>query len=92
MCIHSLDNQRGWTGDCPDSSHCLCGYFVERGPAFPQPRRSTSTTSTVARQSILGTVAWIAAGVVAVVLALVTLGVMVIGTSDDDERRPHRYN
>jgi hypothetical protein len=81
MCSHNVDGQRGWTGDCPDSARCLCGYFVERGPAFPQPRRTTSTTS-AAR-----TIVHIVVGVVAVLLALLTLGVLLIGTSDD-ERRP----
>jgi hypothetical protein len=61
MCIHSPDNQRGWTGDCPDSARCLCGYFVERGSAF-QPRPST-----------MSTVAHIAVTVVVVLLALSVL-------------------
>jgi hypothetical protein len=58
----------------------LCGYFVEVGPAFPQPRRTAST-------STARTVVHIVLGVVAVLLAVVTLGLLVIG-SDEDERRP----
>jgi hypothetical protein len=81
MCVHNVDGQRGWTGECPDIGPCLCAYFPERGPAFPQPRQSTSTTSTAP------TIVHIVVGVVAVVLALLTLGVWVIGTDDDGRRR-----
>jgi hypothetical protein len=77
MCIHSPDNQRGWTGDCPDSARCLCGYFVERGPVF-QPRRST-----------LSTVAGLAVSVGALLLALTAL---VFWLASEDERRDARLS
>jgi hypothetical protein len=74
MCVHNADGQRGWTGDCPDSARCLCGYFVECGPAF-QPRRST-----------LSTVAHIVIGVVAVLLALLALCGLVVELASDERR------
>jgi hypothetical protein len=45
VCVHNVDGQRGWTGECPDSGRCLCGFFPEVGVAFPKPR-SPATTST----------------------------------------------
>jgi hypothetical protein len=81
MCVHNVDGQRGWSGECPDSGRCLCGYFPEVGPAFPQPRRSASTPS------LARTIFHIVVGVVAVLLALLTLGVWVIGPDDDERRR-----
>ena len=74
MCVHSLDGQRGWNAECPAASRCLCGYFVECGPAF-QPRRST-----------LSTVAHIAVGVVAVLLALLALCGLVFELASDERR------
>ena len=81
MCVHSVDGARGWTGECPDSSRCLCGYFPETGPAFPGRHRSASTPS-MAR-----TVFRIVLGVVLVLVAVLTLGVWVISPDDDDYRR-----
>jgi hypothetical protein len=83
MCVHNVDGQRGWTGECPDSGHCLCGFFPEVGPAFPQPRPA-STTSTAR------TVVHIVLGVVGVLLALVTLGALFIELSSDELRDDRR--
>jgi hypothetical protein len=80
MCVHDVDGQRGWTGECPDSSRCLCGFFPEVGPAFPQPRRTTSTTS------ITRTIVHVVLGVVSVLLALITLGALVIELTSDERR------
>jgi hypothetical protein len=62
MCVHNVDGQRGWTGECPDSGRCLCGYFPELG--HQQHRQ---------RGSVVRTVAWLAAGFVAVLAALSVL-------------------
>jgi hypothetical protein len=76
MCVHNVDGQRGWTGECPDSARCLCGYFPEfEHDRAPRPRRST-----------LSTVASIAVGVVAVVLALLALCGLVVEFTSDGRR------
>jgi hypothetical protein len=80
MCVHDPDGSRGWTGECPDSGRCLCGYFPEVGPAFPKPRAPTHIARTFFR--IIG-------GIVLVLLALLTLGVWFIQPEDE---RPHRYS
>jgi hypothetical protein len=79
MCVHNVDGQRGWTGECPDSGHCLCGFFPEVGPAFPRARANS-------QPSLARTIFRILLGIGAVLLALVMLGVWLIGTSDDDDR------
>jgi hypothetical protein len=83
MCVHDVDGQRGWTGECPDSSRCLCGFFPEVGVAFPKPRRTTSTTS------ITRTIVHVMLGIGALLLALI-VGVIWICSPEDE--RPHRYS
>jgi hypothetical protein len=76
MCIHNPDNQRGWTADCPDSARCLCGYFVECGPAF-QPRQST--LSTVAHIVVAISLVWLA-------LSALVLGLVLLGSQREEQR------
>ena len=82
MCVHNVDGQRGWTGECPDSGRCLCGFFPEVGPAFPQPRYRSAATPGIGR-----TIFRIMLGIGAVLLALIMIGVWVIGPDEDERRR-----
>ena len=86
MCVHDVEGQRGWNSECVDSSHCMCGYFREIGPAFPRPRTSVPSVGGVKQQSIARTVFHILAGVVLVLAALV-VGVLWLIQPEDEYRR-----